>query len=121
MVVQNTVRTYGVNKVFQFVEGTWLHRKSRQIRKCFRKRPILLHARTTCCELPSYTFTMVVSDDYQLVRYSTTLYKKNPLIGCFVAASNNPFIVLRHGYTLMGRGFCPLFPKTYQLQYQRKT
>ena len=31
MVAQNTVRTYGVNQVFPFVEDIWLHRKSRQI------------------------------------------------------------------------------------------
>ena len=30
MVAQNTVRTYGVNQVFPFVKGIWLHRKSRQ-------------------------------------------------------------------------------------------
>ena len=27
------MRTYGVNQVFRFVEGIWLHRKSRQIRE----------------------------------------------------------------------------------------
>ena len=31
MVAENTVRKYGVNQVFGFVEGTWSHRKSRQI------------------------------------------------------------------------------------------
>ena len=30
---------YGVSQVFRFVEGIWLHRKSRQIRKKNRKRP----------------------------------------------------------------------------------
>ena len=31
------MRTYGVKQVFQFVEGIWLHRKSRQIRGFFRE------------------------------------------------------------------------------------
>ena len=44
MEAQNTVRTYGIKQVFRFVEGIWLHRKSRQIR-FFRKRQILLHMR----------------------------------------------------------------------------
>ena len=47
-----------VNQVFRFVKGTWLHRKSRQIRILFRKRPILLHTCATCSELPSYKITM---------------------------------------------------------------
>ena len=33
MVAHFTMRTYGVNQAFSFVEGIWLHRKSRQIRK----------------------------------------------------------------------------------------
>ena len=33
----------GVNQVFRFVEGIWLHRKSRQIEFFYRIRPILLH------------------------------------------------------------------------------
>ena len=37
MVAQNTVRTYGVKQVFWFVEGTWYHRQSRQIRFFFEK------------------------------------------------------------------------------------
>ena len=32
MEAKNTVRTHGVNQVFRFVEGIWLHRQSRQIR-----------------------------------------------------------------------------------------
>ena len=32
-----TLRTYGVNQVFRFVEGTWLHRKSLQILFFFEK------------------------------------------------------------------------------------
>ena len=31
MVAHFTMRTYGVNQAFQFVEGIWLHQKSRQI------------------------------------------------------------------------------------------
>ena len=41
MVDKNTVRTYGVNQVFQYVEGIWLHRMSRQIKNIFEERPIL--------------------------------------------------------------------------------
>ena len=33
MVAHFTMRTHGVNQAFQFVEGIWLHRKSRQIQK----------------------------------------------------------------------------------------
>ena len=36
--------TRGVNQVFRFVEGIWLHRKSRQI----------FHSCATISELPSY-------------------------------------------------------------------
>ena len=32
MVTQSTVRTYGINQVFRFVIGIWLHRQIRQIR-----------------------------------------------------------------------------------------
>ena len=51
MVAHFTIRTYGVNQAFQFVDGIWLHRKSRQIRKTSKKIPILHH---TCAELPSF-------------------------------------------------------------------
>ena len=37
MVDSIAMRTYGVNHAFRFVEGIWLHRKIRRIRKCFRK------------------------------------------------------------------------------------
>ena len=57
MVAQNTVRTYGVNQVFRFVKGIWLHRQSRQIRFFSRKRTILLHTCATCSELPSCIIT----------------------------------------------------------------
>ena len=42
LVTHFTIRTYGANRAIRFVEGIWLHRKSRQIR-FFRKRPILHH------------------------------------------------------------------------------
>ena len=32
MVAQNTVRTYGINQVFRFIEGIWFHQNGRQIR-----------------------------------------------------------------------------------------
>ena len=32
MVTHFTMRTYGVNQAFQFVNGIWIHRNSRQIR-----------------------------------------------------------------------------------------
>ena len=35
MVDQTTLRTYGVNQVFRFVKGIWLHRKSLQSRFFF--------------------------------------------------------------------------------------
>ena len=52
MVAQNTVRTYGVNRVLRSVEGIWLHRKSQF--RFFWKRPILLHTCVTCSVQPSY-------------------------------------------------------------------
>ena len=54
LVAQNTVRTYGVNHVFRFVEGFCLHRKSRQLRKL----PIFHHTCATCSELTSYIGSM---------------------------------------------------------------
>ena len=58
MVADFTRRTYGVNQAFRYVEGIWLHRKSRQIKKLFRKRRILHHMCATCPELPSYISTI---------------------------------------------------------------
>ena len=52
MVAHFTMHTYGVSQVFRFVEGIWLHRKSR------RKRPILHHPCAIRSELPSYLGTM---------------------------------------------------------------
>ena len=59
MVAQNTMRVYGVNQVFRFVEGIWLHRKIRKSIS-FLKSPILLHICATCSELPVYTSTMTI-------------------------------------------------------------
>ena len=60
MVAQNTKRAYGENQVFRFVEGIWLHRKSRQIQFFFsRKRPFLLHMCAKGSEQLSYTSTMI--------------------------------------------------------------
>ena len=59
MVAQNTVRSYGVNQVFRFVEGILLHRKSSQILIFFSlKRPILRHMCATRSQLPYYISTM---------------------------------------------------------------
>ena len=57
MVAHFTIRTYGVNQVFRFVEGIGLHRKSHQIRIFFIGKD--LHTCTTCSELPSNRITMV--------------------------------------------------------------
>ena len=59
MVAHFTMRTDGVNQASRFVEGIWLHRKSRQIQDENRKRPILHHTCAICSELPSYICTMV--------------------------------------------------------------
>ena len=37
MVAQITLRTYGIYQILRFVEGIWLHRKSRQIQIFFGK------------------------------------------------------------------------------------
>ena len=43
MVAHLTMRTHGVNQGFRFVEGIWLHRKSRQIRFFFsEKDPVFI-------------------------------------------------------------------------------
>ena len=53
------MRTYEVKHEFRFDEGVWLYRKSRQIRKEYRKRPILHHNMCELCsELPTYISTM---------------------------------------------------------------
>ena len=56
MVAHFTLRPNGVNQAFRFVQGIWLHWKSRQIRK---KKPILHHTCATWSELPSYISSMV--------------------------------------------------------------
>ena len=38
MVAHFTMRTHGVNQAFRVVEGTWLHRKSPQIRFFFSEK-----------------------------------------------------------------------------------
>ena len=53
------MHTYGENHAFRFVEGIWCHRKSRQIRVLFRKRPYLHHTCATCSKLPPYTCNVV--------------------------------------------------------------
>ena len=44
MVAHFTMRTYGVNQAFRFVEGIWLHRKSHQIRFFFKDRVYIIRA-----------------------------------------------------------------------------
>ena len=58
MVANFTMRTHGENQAFRFVEGIWLHRKSRQI----RKRLGLYYTHATCSEVPSFINTMEVSN-----------------------------------------------------------
>ena len=48
----------GVNQVLRFVEGIWLHRKSRQILKFLSENICILFMCATCSELPSYISTM---------------------------------------------------------------
>ena len=60
MVAHFTMR---VNQAFRFVEGIWLHRKSRQIRIYFRKRPILLY---NMCATPYIsTMAQTKNDSYR--------------------------------------------------------
>ena len=61
MVAQNMVRTYEANRVFRFVEGIWLHRKSRQIQIFVWKSHILHHTCAPCSELPSCISSMGLS------------------------------------------------------------
>ena len=41
MVAHLTMRTHGVNQAYRFVEGIWLHRKSRQIRFFFSGKDLV--------------------------------------------------------------------------------
>ena len=41
MVAHLPMRTHGVNQAFRFVEGIWLHRKSRQIRYFFSEKDLV--------------------------------------------------------------------------------
>ena len=80
MVAQNTVRTYGVIQAFRFVEGIWLHRKSRKILFFFRKRPILLHTCAACSELPSYKINTTVCRNVDLDPVFKILYVQEVVI-----------------------------------------
>ena len=62
MAANFTMRTHGVNKTFRFVEGIWLHRKSRQIR-FFWKILIIHHTCAACSKLPSYISSMAFMGD----------------------------------------------------------
>ena len=55
MLAHNKVRENRVNQVFRFVEGIWLHRKSRQIREETEKAYFTSYVRNM---LPSYISTM---------------------------------------------------------------
>ena len=55
MVAHFTMCTNGVNQAFRFVEGIWLHRKSRQIREETEKAYFTSYVRNM---LPSYISTM---------------------------------------------------------------
>ena len=62
MVAHFTMRTHGVNQSFRFVEGFWLHRKSRTKSDFFRKRSILHNNCAICSKLPYFINTMVDPD-----------------------------------------------------------
>ena len=58
MVAHFNMHTYEVNQAFGFVKGIWLHRKNRQIRFFFVKRPYFHHSCATVNEQPSTLKTM---------------------------------------------------------------
>ena len=58
MVAHFTMRTHGVNQAFRFVEGIWLHRKSRRIRFFFFSEKDLVFIFPAQHEQPSYIKTM---------------------------------------------------------------
>ena len=63
MVARNTVKTYGVNQAFRFIEGICLHRQSRQPRFLFSEKTYLDRIYFTslcapCFELPPCLLTM---------------------------------------------------------------
>ena len=63
MAARFTMRTYGVNQLFRFDEGIWLHRKSRQPRFFFGKD--LFYTILHNSELPSCISTMPHDKQHQ--------------------------------------------------------
>ena len=61
MVDHFTMRSHGVNQAFRFVEGIWLHRKSRQIRFFFGKRACFHHLCAMWNDQPSNIKTMCIA------------------------------------------------------------
>ena len=73
MVVHFTMRTYGVNQAFRFVEDNWSYQQSRQTRFFFLGILIFHHTCASCSELPSYISTII----WTMVTYK--IVDQNPL------------------------------------------
>ena len=90
MVAHFTMRIYGVNQVFRFVEGIRLHRKSRIF---FSERPILIYTCATCSELPFYISTMAQPMYLDKPSYKITLVHSDCTgnrLHCSDSISNSP-------------------------------
>ena len=59
MVAHFTIRTNGVNKAFRFVEGIWLHRKSRQIRLFLEETYFTSYVRNMFWDTFSYKYHVI--------------------------------------------------------------
>ena len=80
MVAQNTVRTYGKNEVFQFLEGIHVYIEKVVKSECFfLGRNVFLHTCVIFSELPSYISTMayneLISNKYICIYLSGMLVK----------------------------------------------
>ena len=90
---EHAVRTYGVNQIFRFFEGNWLHRKSRQIRHYFsRKRPFLRCLCAACSDLPSYISTMnyTWAQTCSFKHLNTMLANGNTCFICYLSFHSSP-------------------------------
>ena len=58
MAAHYTMRTYGVNQAFRFVEGIWLHRKSRQTIFIFGYDLFYIIRAQHVLSYPSYMYIM---------------------------------------------------------------
>ena len=67
MVAHFSMRTHGLHQALRFVEGIWLHRKSRQLRFHFSEKDLVFFIRATLNEQPSYITMALLMVVYHMV------------------------------------------------------